>query len=188
MELFTFLRQFHPIGEAGFAELQMLMQARSFKKGEDILVPGQVQRELYFVKSGAQMSYIETATSTHVIAFTYPPDPCAVPGSFSLQKPSDCTITCLSASEMNAISFADLEALFDRRSEIERLFRKMTEAVLAGVIRRHTELHALTIEERFREFCRRSPHLLQLVPHKYIASYLGMDPTNFSKLFNSVVI
>ena len=64
----------------------------------------------------------------------------------------------------------------------------MTEAILAGMINRHIELHSLTIEERFKVFCQRSPHLLQLVPHKYIASYLGIDPTNFSKLFNSVRI
>jgi hypothetical protein len=34
----------------------------------------------------------------------------------------------------------------------------------------------------------RSPHILNLVPHKYLASYLGMDATNFSKLLGSVKI
>jgi hypothetical protein len=62
----------------------------------------------------------------------------------------------------------------------------MTEAVLAGMINRHIELHSLSMEERYRTFCQRSAHLLHTVPHKYIASYLGIDPTNFSKLFNSV--
>ncbi|MDQ3015104.1 MAG: Crp/Fnr family transcriptional regulator, partial [Bacteroidota bacterium] len=71
---------------------------------------------------------------------------------------------------------------------LERLFRKMTEAVLAGMINRHIELHSLTMEERYKIFCSRSPHLLHLVPHKYIASYLGMDATNFSKLYNSIRI
>ena len=89
---------------------------------------------------------------------------------------------------MECLSFDELQRIFDRSQAIERLFRKMTEAILAGMINRHIELHSLTIEERFRVFCQRSPHLLQLVPHKYIASYLGIDPTNFSKLFNSVRI
>lgn len=62
----------------------------------------------------------------------------------------------------------------------------MTEAMFAGMIDLHIELRAMTIEERYKKFCRKSPHLLQLVPHKYIASYLGIDPTNFSKLFNNV--
>ena len=62
----------------------------------------------------------------------------------------------------------------------------MTEAVLAGMIQRHFELQSLSIKERFLVFARRSPHLLELVPHKYLAAYLNINPTNFSKLFNSV--
>ncbi|MDZ7645793.1 MAG: hypothetical protein U5K54_00700 [Cytophagales bacterium] len=76
--------------------------------------------------------------------------------------------------------------MFDQSQNIERLFRKMTEALLAGIINRHIELQSLSIEERYKTFCQRSPHLLQLVPHKFIASYLGIDPTNFSKLYNKV--
>jgi hypothetical protein len=49
-------------------------------------------------------------------------------------------------------------------------------------------LHSLSIEDRYRIFTQRSAFLLQLVPHKYIASYLHIDPTNFSKLFNTVRI
>ncbi|MCD8540492.1 MAG: Crp/Fnr family transcriptional regulator, partial [Leadbetterella sp.] len=110
----------------------------------------------------------------------------AIPESFSFQTPSHYFLTCLTDSEMNCISYEALQMLFDRSQPLERLFRKMTEFVLAGVINRHIELHSLTMEERYIAFCRRSPHLLQLVPHKYIASYLGMDPTNFSKLYNKV--
>lgn len=113
---------------------------------------------------------------------------CAVPESFFFQKPSKYAIQCLSDSEMKAVSFSDLNTLFDESNSLERFFRKATEAVLAGVINRHLELHTLTIEERFHVFAARSPQLFQLVPHKYIASYLGIDPTNFSKLFNSIKI
>ncbi|MBD0375602.1 MAG: hypothetical protein ICV51_08250 [Flavisolibacter sp.] len=62
----------------------------------------------------------------------------------------------------------------------ERLFRKMTENILAWLIYRYNELQTLTIEEQFKAFTSRSPHLLQMVPHKYIASYLHIDATNFS--------
>jgi hypothetical protein len=87
---------------------------------------------------------------------------------------------------MDYITFDELQKLFDQSQQIERLFRRITEVVLAGMINRHIELHSMSIEERFKTFCQRSPHLLQLAPHKYIASYLNIDPTNFSKLFNNV--
>ncbi|MDX2133670.1 MAG: Crp/Fnr family transcriptional regulator [Saprospiraceae bacterium] len=162
------------------------LKTKIFKKGDIITVEGQIQKELYFVKSGVQMSFFDAGSKTHVIAFTYPPNLCAIPESFSLQIPSKYFLTCLTDSELEYVTFDELQKLFDQSQQIERLFRRITEAVLAGVINRHIELHSMTIEERYKTFCQRSPHLLQLVPHKYIASYLGIDPTNFSKLFNTV--
>src|SRR5690606_8447223 len=133
-----------------------------------------------------QMSYFEAYDKTQVIAFTYPPNLCAIPESFQFQMPSKYYLTCVTASELEYITFNDLNKLFDQSQQLERLFRKITEFVLAGMINRHIELHALTMEERYKTFCQRSPHLLHLVPHKFIASYLGIAPTNFSKLFNRV--
>jgi CRP-like cAMP-binding protein len=188
MEQLTYFRQFHNLPEMDFNILCNKLKPRSFKKGDLITCPGQIQKELYFVTGGVQMSYFETEEKTHVIAFTYRPDPCAIPESFSFQKPSRYFLKCLTDSEFNFITFEALQQVFDQSQEIERLFRKMTEAVLAGMINRHIELHSLTIEDRYKTFCQRSAHLLQLVPHKYLASYLGIDATNFSKLYNSVRI
>lgn len=168
--------------------LYLRLKPAVFKKGEYITLPGQVQENLYLIQSGIQMSFFENEKKMHVVAFTFAGDLCAVPESFFFQKPSKYAIQCLSDSEMKAISFSELNALFDESNSLERFFRKATESVLAGIINRHLELHTLSIEERFRAFGARSSQLFQLVPHKYIASYLGIDPTNFSKLFNSVKI
>ena len=72
--------------------------------------------------------------------------------------------------------------------EIETLFRKTTELFLLGVMQRHHELMAFDMETRFTTFVRRSPHLLQMVSQKDLASYLRMDSTNFSKLINKIRI
>lgn len=186
MERHEYFKLFHDIGTADYELLTRNLKTKTFKKGDFITLAGQTQRELYLVKSGAQMSYFDTENKTHVMAFTYPPNLCAIPESFQFQTPSKYFLTCLTDSELDYITFDELQKLFDQSQQIERLFRRMTEAVLAGMINRHIELHSMTIEERYKTFCQRSPHLLQLVPHKYIASYLGIDPTNFSKLFNTV--
>ncbi|MES2795262.1 MAG: Crp/Fnr family transcriptional regulator [Bacteroidota bacterium] len=186
MDLYEYLNLFHAISTADFELLTGKLKTKSFWKGDSIIVPGQVQKELYFVKSGVQMSFFDNNEKTQVIAFTYSPNLCAIPESFQFQKPSQYFLNCLTNTEMEFITFEELQNLFEQSQNLERLFRKMTEAVLAGVLNRHIELHSLTIEERFKTFCQRSPHLLQIVPHKYIASYLGIDPTNFSKLFNKV--
>ncbi|MBL7899520.1 MAG: Crp/Fnr family transcriptional regulator [Crocinitomicaceae bacterium] len=184
----NYLNQFYTVPEKDLALLFSKLKQKEFRKNEIIVAPGQIQKELFFVESGVQMSYFDAANKTHVIAFTYAPGICAIPESFSFQKPADCFLSCITESKMSVINYSDLQDVFNQSQEIERLFRKMTEFILAGMIKRHIELHSQTIEERFLSFCKRSPHLLQLVPHKYLASYLGIDPTNFSKLFNSVKI
>jgi CRP-like cAMP-binding protein len=186
MELYEYLRLFHDLSKPDFDLLTENLYPKKFSKGEIITKQGQVHRELFFVKSGVQMSYFESEQKIHVIAFTYPPNLCAIPESFNFQAPSKYYLSCLSDTEVDCLSFEDLQNLFTQSQQIERLFRKMTEVILAGMINRHIELHSQSIEERFKNFGQRSPHLFQLVPHKYIASYLGIDPTNFSKLFNSI--
>ncbi len=186
MERHDYLKLFHDIDKSDYELLTENLKIKRFKKGDFITVAGQVQKELFFVKSGVQMSHFEADHKTQVIAFTYSPNLCAIPESFSFQAPSKYFITCLTDSELEYITYQELIALFDQSQQLERLFRRITEFVLAGMINRHIELHTMTIEERYKNFCERSPHLLQLVPHKHIASYLGISPTNFSKLFNNV--
>lgn len=186
MERYEFFKQFHDISPADYHLLTDHFKTRSFKKGDFITIPGQVQRELYFVKDGVQMSYFDTGDKIYTLAFSYFPFLCAIAESFSFQVPSKYHLICLTDSELEYINYTDLQKLVDQSQQIERLFRRMTESMFADMIDLHIELRAMTILERYKKFCRKSPHLLQLVPHKYIASYLGIDPTNFSKLFNNV--
>ena len=85
MNLYEYFQLFHTLNISDYHLLTARLKPRSFKKGEFITLPGQVQRELYFVKSGVQMSYFDSDNKTHVIAFTYPPNLCAIPESFSFQ-------------------------------------------------------------------------------------------------------
>lgn len=186
MKWHQYLNQFHSLSSAEYALLTQNLRVKSFKKGEVLVAPGQIQREMYFVKSGVQMSYFDNHGKNHVLAFTYAPNLCAVPDSFSFQKPSKYFLSCVSDSELASLSFNTLQDVLDQSPAIERLYRVMSQVVLVGVMDRHVELQSRSMEERYVAFCQRSPHLLQQVPHKYIASYLNIDPTNFSKLYNTV--
>jgi len=41
---------------------------------------------------------------------------------------------------------------------------------------------SLTAEERFEKFCKKYPTLIQKIPQKQIASYIGVTPEFFSKM------
>lgn len=186
--LFEKLNSVSRLSKVSFDTLSTFFVHKNFSKGSNLLVTGNIQNELYFIKKGVQMAFFENSQKLHVMAFTYPSDFCAIPDSFLLQKPSKYSLLCLSDTEVLALSYKDLQTLFLNHRDIETLFRKMTELILAGVLDRQLAMQSENMEQRFRSFCSRSPHLLQLVPQKYLASYLGIDPTNFSKLINSIKI
>jgi CRP-like cAMP-binding protein len=187
-DLYTFLRRFGELRDDDAALVSATCRERTYAKGELITRTGELQRDLLFVHDGIQMSYHEHDGKLHVIAFTYPPSFSGVPESFLHQVPSPYTLQALTASRCSAIARERLDEIFDRSHAVERIFRRAAEAMLTGLLVRHRELQAFSMEERFTAFAQRSPHLLRMVPHKYLASYLNIDPTNFSKLFNSVRI
>jgi hypothetical protein len=76
----------------------------------------------------------------------------------------------------------------DKYHNIERSIRLATSFALEGVLERQIELLSYSAEEKFKTLLTRSPHVLQLIPHKYLASYLGIDASTFSKLLSTVKI
>lgn len=186
--LYSFFKMFYDLDKQNFDLLASKLNVKEFKKGDIIVNQNTIQKNIYFLIEGVHYSYLPIDDKKHIIAFSYPPVISAIPESFHTQSPSKHIIEALTSGKMFYMPYSDLQDLYAKSQPIERTFRKLTEAVLAGIIDRHLELHALSIEDRYRSFCKRSPQLLNLIPHKYIASYLNIEPTNFSKLFNSIVI
>ncbi|MBI3134500.1 MAG: Crp/Fnr family transcriptional regulator [Bacteroidetes bacterium] len=164
------------------------LKIKEFKKGDVLIAPCSTQTEIFFLIEGVQYSYWQINNKKHVIAFFYPPGFSVIPASFNNQLPTHHTIECLTNGKMFCLSFDDFQLLLNQSRQIETLSRKLLEVALFGFIDRYLELHSLSIEQRYIAFCKRSPQLLNLIPHKYIASYLNIDSTNFSKLFNTIII
>jgi len=154
-----------------------------------ITAQGDTEAYLYFVLEGLQRvcHYTEDGKEATVV-FTFPPSFGGIIDSFLLQSPSRYTYETLSPSVFIRARFVDFEALMKQHAGIVRAMQLGTARVLSGVMERMVELQCLSSEEKFRRLLQRSPHILQVVPHKYLANYIGIDPTNFSKLMNTVKI
>ena len=120
--------------------------------------------------------------------FAYPPSFSGIVESFLTQTPSKYYLETITDSRFLRISYTKHTQLIKEHRELETLFRKITETFLAGIIQRHHELMAYNVETRFRNFAGRSAHLLNTIPQKDLSSYLRIDPTNFSKLINTIKI
>src|SRR5690606_1182951 len=103
-------------------------------------------------------------------------------------QPSRFFFETLTASKMLRTSHQQMQQLLDQYPAIERLIRMSTAYALSGLLERQIELLTYSAEEKFRILLKRSPHVLQLIPHKYLASYIGIDASTFSKLLATVKI
>jgi CRP-like cAMP-binding protein len=187
--LLTFVAQIHPLTDVEANAFAKGWEPLTLKRKTIITTAGETERYLYFVVEGLQRAfYLADDGKEATIVFTYPPSFSGVADSFLTQTPSDYFLETLTASRLLRISYKDVKDLTDKYSNIEKLIFKATAFALKGALHRQIELQCFSNEEKFKTLLKRSPHILNLVPHKYLASYLGIDATNFSKLLSSVRI
>jgi len=179
----------YPLPEADWVALAAIWKPYSAKRKEIITAAGTVEKYLYFVTEGVQrVYYFDEDSREATLVFTYAPSYGGVIDSLLLQQPARYFFETLTPSVFLRATFADLQELMATRPAIEILIRQGLSHTLSGVLERLVELQCYSSEEKFRKLLQRSPHILQLVPHKYLANYLGIEATNFSKLMNKVKI
>jgi CRP-like cAMP-binding protein len=184
-----FIQQIHPLNEEASCAFCEGWQPLTVKRKTILTAAGETERYLYFVLEGVQRAfYIGDENKEATIVFTYPPSFSGVADSLLTQTPSLYFLETITASSFIRISYEQLNELMKAYPGIQQLVFKATAFALKGALHRQVELQCFTNEEKFKTLLKRSPHILNLVPHKYIASYLGMDATNFSKLLGSVKI
>lgn len=179
----------HPLPEVDWQALAAIWHPFSARRKQVLTVAGEKEKYLYFVLQGVQrVYYFDEQGREATLVFTYAPSFGGVLDALLLQHPSRYHYETLSPSVFLRAAFSDLQPLMASRPAIETMIRQGLSHALSGVLERLVELQCFSSEEKFRQLLRRSPHILQLVPHKYLANYLGIEATNFSKLINRVKI
>jgi CRP-like cAMP-binding protein len=188
-ELKRFTFAIHPLTDDEWNEFAVGFQLFEAKRKTILTTVGQTERFLYFVTEGVQRAFAITDSDKEAtLVFTYPFSFSGVADSFLLQSPSKYYFETLTQSSFIKTDHTHVENLMKKYHNFETLIRKAVSYSLAGVLERQIELQSFSSEEKFKTFLKRSPHLLNLIPHKYLASYLGIDATNFSKLLSTVRI
>jgi CRP-like cAMP-binding protein len=179
----------HPLSPEEWQDIAVIWQPVSYKRKTVLTAAGETERHLYFVLEGVQRAfYVDAHHPEATVVFTYPYSFSGIADSFLTQKPSRYFLETITASKMLRTTHQQIQQLMDKYHNIERWVRLSTSYALMGVLERQVELMTYSAEEKFRTLLKRSPHVLQLIPHKYLASYLGIDASTFSKLLATVRI
>lgn len=182
-----FVQQIHPLEADVAAAFSAIWKPFSAKRKSILTVAGETEKYLYFVVEGIQRAYaVDDEGRDATLAFMYPPSFAGVADSFLLQQTSRYYFETLTPSVFLRTDFVQFDVLLRQHPALERWTRLAVSHALSGVLIRQIELQSLSAEQRFRALLTRSPHILNMIPHKYLANYLGMDATNFSKFLASV--
>lgn len=189
-ELKKMVMAIHPLNELEWNAFSESWQSFSCKRKTVLTVAGETERYLYFVLEGVQRSFFIGGHDKQeaTLIFTYPNSFSGVADSFLTRLPSFCFFETLTASKFLRMPYASLDLLMQQYPSIMQMVLKTTSLALHGVLKRQVELQCFSAEEKYKTLFSRSPHLLQMIPHKYLASYLGIDASTFSKLIGSVKI
>ncbi len=176
------IERYVPLTEEEWAGVRPLWERRTWSKGAFVAEVGRVEDRFHIVEEGVHRLFFEHDGQELCLGFAYAGTWSGDPDSFFSNRPGRFQLRSIVDSATWSIQRGDLLGLYDRVPAMERSMRLILEELLVGRATREVELLSLNAEERYRRFIQRSPHLLQLVPQKDIASYLRMTPETFSRL------
>lgn len=166
-----------------------LLQPKTYKRKDFILEDGQVCKYSYFVTIGCLRGFtVDHNGFEHVLNFA--PTGWWIADMYSLltQKPGILNIEALENTEVLLLSKSRQEKLYHEIPQFERFFRIITENSLVSYQQRLIDNLSLTAEERYHNFCKRYPSLINTLPKKQIAAYIGVTPEFFSRMQRQMLI
>lgn len=176
------IERYVTLSDADWERIAPCWKEFAFTKGAAVCGTGQIERRFYIVKSGVQRLSFPHDGQDVCVGFAYDGSWSGEYASFVSRTPARFDVVAMTDSVLIGIEHDDLQRLYTEVPVMERFGRLIMEELLLGRATREIEQMSLSAEERYDRLMARSPHLLQLVPQKDIASYLRMTPETFSRL------
>jgi CRP-like cAMP-binding protein len=153
------------------------------KRREHLLKQGTVARDLAFVIEGCLRAYaLDDNGFEHILQFAPAGWWISDMSSVISRRDSLLNVDAIKPSEILLLSREDQLSLFDDVPKLERYFRVLTENGLVSSRMRLIENLSLTARQRYQRFCQTYPNLINEIPQKYIASFIGVTPEFLSKI------
>jgi len=182
---FNKISSYHPIsGEAELAWTKLLQQ-REYKKGENFISEGQKPRKIAFVSKGLFSQYYIAENGDTVIKYFFPEERLAASVSAMLSHtPSIFTITAIEHTTVLEYDFFEFKKLLAVYPDIASFYIKYIE--LHWIIEKEPleiTLRNDTAKTRYDDFLKKYPQLVTRLKKHHIASFLGITPTQLSRIF-----
>lgn len=156
---------------------------KAYRRKKYLLQSGDTSSKNSFVTQGCFRVYVEDAKGKeHNLQFAVEDGWVLDMGSLYKGEPSEMNIEALEDSRVLQIDRKAFQRLYAKHPVFDRYFRVLAENAYIALQKRLIRSLAFTAEDRYLDFIKRYPHLLNRIPDAKIASFLGMTPEFLSKL------
>lgn len=163
--------------------VEELVREKILRRKQFLHRSGEVAQYSAFVVEGCLRSYaVDRNGFEHILQFAPANWWISDMYSFVKNQPSELNIDALLDTKILLLSRSCQVSIFDRIPKLERYFRILTENALAASNYRTINHLSLPAKLRYEKFCTMYPTLINSIPQKSVASYIGITPEFLSKL------
>lgn len=179
--LHSFIQQLFPQSQVDATLIEPLLESKKVLKGDFLFREGDICHFVgltvrgclrsFFIKDGKELTLF--FHSEHSTLGDYESFRRQTPAYFSCQAIEDSEVLILNSQVIES-----LEAMPDG----QKLLRLVVEDLAFQLRNRLLSLYRDSPEQRYLNFLKSEPKLLQRIPQHYIASHLGIEPESLSRL------
>lgn len=182
MDLFrAYIENYTSITDKDWNLIFPCFEKRIVGKEELILEEGKICRHLYFIESGLLRYYITKDGNEVTKFFTEAPYCFTSQVSFTSVEASHENIQAIEPSVLYQTSLEQANQLLELKSW-NAFIRKLIQEVQYFTEQILEEIQTETAEDRYKKMLKNNPDLLQRLPLKYLASFLGIAPQSLSRI------
>lgn len=184
LELKKVINDYSKLTENTWSLIQSILQFQFIKKGEIILRAGQTAKKINFISKGIlRSSFVDNNGNEYTKNLFFEKSFGASKVSLLLNSPSRFSIEALEDSILISFDFKTYKKLIDENEDLKNFYISYIER--NWIIEKEQIEISLVMEnatERYLKLLKKHPKLEERVPQYYLASHLGITPTQLSRI------
>ena len=174
------------LGAEAIDILEKAFRRREKEKGDFLLAQGATCKDLCFLSEGVTRSFSIKDGIDITTWFSFKNDFVTAFTSFFPEEPSYESIEMLTDGILYQISYHQLLEIQSQSWEIERAINYFSLLYTVQLEKRLFVIQTHTAKEKYKLILEQEPHLIQHIPNKHLASYLGITRETLSRIRSSI--